>query len=479
MYKVHKLLNANASYLTASGSADTLEDAITTAGGGSSLIPTTVDSFDLLVESGSIRALWDGNDPTASRGMLYPTGSLIKMRGVKPSKFKMIKAEAGNALLTVQVGHVPVNPGGQPIESSSVSNINQNEISVAIDEFPASSVGTDNEDDPDTTSVKAFPYVYDGTSKWKKLRGGISAVVSSIAGFLNTMPYGMYQSSPATLTNGQGAPMPLDSSQNLKVAVQNLAAVTQTGTLAGAGQVVGPFDVTAYKAMAFVGNGTFSLTWIAEHSMDGGTTWEALPMHQESQFSTIWQTGATGATVRQLNCGLITGQVRIRCSAYVSGSMAVNLLLFPNAAVPNTQNVVGLLNGAQAHDAVATSANIPFLMAGVASNQEPTAVSATGDITRLWTDRYGRTLVKQATTIARISTATTTVVVGVQCIAHKIIVPTALTGAVTVYNSNGTGGAVIALLPIGYSGTLDIDAILTAITVVTAGADQVLVTTTQ
>lgn len=217
MYKVHKLLNANASYLTASGSADTLEDAITTAGGGSSLIPTTVDSFDLLVESGSIRALWDGNDPSSSRGMLYPTGSLIKMRGVKPSKFKFTKAEAGNALLTVQVGHVPVNPGGQPIESSSVSNINQNEISVAIDEFPASSVATDAEDDPDTTSIKAFPYVYDNASKWKKLRGGISAIITDITGFLNNVAYGQYNATPLTLADQEWSPEQVASDGSKKV----------------------------------------------------------------------------------------------------------------------------------------------------------------------------------------------------------------------------------------------------------------------
>lgn len=396
------------------------------------------------------------------------TNVLSAPNGFPAYRFKI--TSAGGADMTLKITALPRTQGG-------VTNITG---PVTVDtEFGAAASTDDTSETSAPSLVKVYSYLraWSG-SAWQSIRSGLSTVQSVVTGMLNTLPYGMYQSSPATLTNGQFAPLPLDSSQNLKVAMQNVAAVTQTGTLAGAGQVLGPYDVTAYKAVAFMLSGTFSLTWIAEHSVNG-TDWESLPMHQESQFQTIWQTGAAGATSRQLNTSLMTGYIRFRCSAYVSGSANGVVLLFPNAAVPNTLNITGIINGAQAHDAAAVAANIPSLMAGYASNQEPTPVSATGDVVRSWYDRYGRGIVKRVENFTRITTATTTVVKSVQSELHKIIIPQALTGAVTVYNNSSAAGAILATFAIGDKGVFEFDTAMgVGITVVTAAADQVIVTYT-
>lgn len=394
------------------------------------------------------------------------TDHLSVPNGFTSYRFKV--TGAGGADMTAKFTAIPRSQGGQTTITGPVT----------VDtEFGAAAITDETTETTAPTLVKVYSYLraWNGTA-WQWLRSGVSAVLSAATGLLNGLPYGMYQSSPATLTNGQFAPMPLDSSQNVKVAMQNVAAVTQTGTLSGAGQVLGPYDVTAYKAVAFMLSGTFNLTWAAEHSMDG-TNWEALPMHQESQFQTIWQSGASGATSRQLNAGLTTGQIRFRCSAFTSGSALGTVLLFPNAAVPNTLNITGIMNGNQAHDVAITIANIPTLIGGFASNQEPTPVSATGDAVRAWMDRYGRFVTKRVDNFTRITTAATTVIKSVQSVIAKVIVPQALVGAVTVYNNSAGSGTVLLTLAIGQSGTFEFDVTMgSGITVVTASADQVIVT---
>lgn len=257
--------------------------------------------------------------------------------------------------------------------------------------------------------------------------------------------------------------------------VENTDATLQTGSFTGAGQIVGPFDVTDVHALAFHLSGTFSLTWIAEITVDG-TNWEALPLHQDSQFTTIYQTGSAGTTARLLTGNVTAGQVRFRCSAYVSGTGAVSILLFPGVIIPTTINALTYTQGMVAEDAAAGSTS-PVQIGGVASNAERSAMSADADAVKAWFDRRGRFVMKRIDKLlSRITTAATTVALTGAGVLGKIVVPTALTGAVTVYDNTAASGTVLLTLPIGYAGTIEMDVLVgTGITVVTAGADQVLV----
>jgi len=394
------------------------------------------------------------------------TDHLSVPNGFTAYRFKV--TGAGGANMTVKITALPRLQGGQ----TSITG------PVTVDtEFGAAATVDDTTEVAAPSLVKVYSYLraWSG-SAYQSVRSGVSAVVSAVAGFLNTMPYGMYQSSPATLTNGQFAPMPLDSSQNLKVAMQNTDATVQAGTFTGAGQVIGPFDISAFRHVNFQLSGTFSLTWIAEVSTNG-TDWESLNMHQESQLQTIWQSGSAGTAGRILNANISMGLIRFRCSAYVSGTGVVDVLLFPSAAPTNTQNTIAYAQGYVATDGAA-SGN-PLLNGGRSSNVERTAMSADGDVVENWLDRRGRQVTKRMDKPVRITTATTTVVSNAAGVLSKVQATAALTGAVTIYNNTSAAGTIIQVLPIGFIGTFEPDCIMdTGITIVTAGADQLTVTYT-
>jgi len=205
MYKIYKLLNIDATRPTVSGIATDLESAIDVAGGASSNVPDTVNAFDLTVESGSMRVLYDGNTPTPAKGIVFGAGDYIQMRGVAPSEFSMV-AVSGTCVLGVQLGHVPLTGNGIPQEPSQVFKAaSVGEVSVSIDEFPDASAPTDTDANPDTTSIKSYLMGWGGTT-WARLKQGYSAVLTSIAGFLNIVGYGQYNSTPLALTNLQWAP---------------------------------------------------------------------------------------------------------------------------------------------------------------------------------------------------------------------------------------------------------------------------------
>ena len=63
---------------------------------------------------------------------------------------------------------------------------------------------------PTSARLEAF----DGTT-WDRIRAGLSAVTSTTTGLLNNIPFGKYNSGGITLTDGQIAPLQLDSSGNL------------------------------------------------------------------------------------------------------------------------------------------------------------------------------------------------------------------------------------------------------------------------
>lgn len=267
-----------------------------------------------------------------------------------------------------------------------------------------------------------------------------------------------------------------DASGNLSVTYANADATSQTGSFTGAGQIIGPFDVSQLRHVQFQLYGTFSLTWIAEVSANGND-WESLYMHQESQLSTIWQSGSAGAGSRMLNANISTGFIRFRCSAYMSGTGSVQILLFPSAAPTNTQNTIAYVQGYVATDGAA--GGNPVLNGGRASNVERTAMSADGDVVEHWLDRRGRMITKRMDKVVRITTNTTTVVSNAIGALGKVIVTAALTGAVTIYNNTSPAGTIIQVLPIGFIGTFEADCLMdTGITIVTAAADQLTVTYT-
>lgn len=101
----YKLPNANASVITATSTATTLESLIDTAGSAASSLPSDLDAVDMAVAAGGndILILWDGNTPTTTKGFTVTAGSYISLRGIDLKKLKLI-ADTGTTAVAVQVG---------------------------------------------------------------------------------------------------------------------------------------------------------------------------------------------------------------------------------------------------------------------------------------------------------------------------------------------------------------------------------------
>jgi len=105
---IYSLPNANASVVTVTSTATTLYDLINTAGSTTVEFPTNLDGVDLIVEASSVRVLFDGNVPTASKGVLLGQG-VYKFRGVNLNKCRLIRVGGSNISVGVQIGFASPN----------------------------------------------------------------------------------------------------------------------------------------------------------------------------------------------------------------------------------------------------------------------------------------------------------------------------------------------------------------------------------
>lgn len=103
MYIV-KLPNAAAHKLTVTGTATSLFSLITTAAGQDADLEGRLNAIMLNVEDGDIRVLFDGNNPTATEGLLLARGEKATFTGVPLSKMKLIRAGSADVTISVEVG---------------------------------------------------------------------------------------------------------------------------------------------------------------------------------------------------------------------------------------------------------------------------------------------------------------------------------------------------------------------------------------
>lgn len=82
---------------------------------------------------------------------------------------------------------------------------------------------------PTVGLLQVFPSSFNGTT-WDRIRSAVTAVSSTLTGFLNTLPWALYHSSPATRTNNQGGPLETDATGNLRT-VEQFAPVYEDNTI--------------------------------------------------------------------------------------------------------------------------------------------------------------------------------------------------------------------------------------------------------
>lgn len=125
----------------------------------------------------------------------------------------------------------------------------------------------------------------------------------------------------------------------------------------------------ASRGGGFQLSGTFSATVQFEQSLDGGSTWIAKTVYSATAGAPV--TSATGTGQWKFACGGET-HVRVRCSAYVSGTIVVDA----NFTAGLDQAVVG--GGASGSNPVSVSSSTAYET--VAASQTDQVMGATGAV---------------------------------------------------------------------------------------------------
>lgn len=99
-----KLDNANASVIAVTGTATLLQSLINTASATTHTFPDHLDAVDLVIEDGDVRALWDGNTPTAAKGILMRSGEVWHLRRIDVPSLRLIRTGGANVAVGVAVG---------------------------------------------------------------------------------------------------------------------------------------------------------------------------------------------------------------------------------------------------------------------------------------------------------------------------------------------------------------------------------------
>ncbi len=68
--------------------------------------------------------------------------------------------------------------------------------------------------------------VFDFTEWIKAMKVGITTVTATLTGFLNTLPWGIFHTTPTTRTDGQGGPLETDALGNLRTTPQSFDSGT-------------------------------------------------------------------------------------------------------------------------------------------------------------------------------------------------------------------------------------------------------------
>lgn len=103
------LQNANASTIAVTNTATLLKTLIDTAGSVTHVFPGGLNGIDLFVEDGDVRILFDGNAPTASKGLLLKQGTIHHFRAVDFHQARLIRTGSANVAVSVQIGFVEDN----------------------------------------------------------------------------------------------------------------------------------------------------------------------------------------------------------------------------------------------------------------------------------------------------------------------------------------------------------------------------------
>lgn len=168
----------------------------------------------------------------------------------------------------------------------------------------AAAAGADAESNATTMGSLRSRIMSFGGTTWDRVRSGLTAVTSTLTGYLNVLPFAVFNTAPATRTTGQGGPLEADATGNLRTAEQyafgfnntNITGTATTVVKSGAGVLK---SIIVNKAVA---TGTIS---VFDNTAGSGTL-----------VATITTpTGPTGPYVLPYEYGFTTGMTIVTAVA--------------------------------------------------------------------------------------------------------------------------------------------------------------------
>lgn len=178
----------------------------------------------------------------ATRRILFIVNQLPNFISGTPGGATAAKQDVGNASLA------DIDTNWLPGMQATMSDMDNQLITIAAG-VPAMAVPGDAKATPTVSSQGAYNSVFNGTT-WDRLRSAIVAVTSTLTGFVNSLPWTIYNATPTVRTEAQGGPLQADSSGNLK-GVEQYSAQAEDNTNGVFAEAIKPLAVSTYSWTLF------------------------------------------------------------------------------------------------------------------------------------------------------------------------------------------------------------------------------------
>lgn len=164
-----------------------------------------------------------------------------------------------------------------------------------------------------------------------RLSSVLTAGTLTVTGIISSAP----DTSVVTVGMDPGQPLPAGTNTLGGVNVDTVVDATTQSASASAAGVILTQSAVGFNGGSFRLTGTFSATVLLEGSNDGGTTWDTLYFTQESPTATAVNS-TTAAGLFKFGC--LMAQVRLRVSAYTSGTVT-GVIAMKRGAAPVVQSL--------------------------------------------------------------------------------------------------------------------------------------------
>lgn len=164
------------------------------------------------------------------------------------------KAHSLSVTIATDQGAIPVEITGADVQvdidsSNLATHDDALEISGKLGSTAAAAAADAEATATTMGTLRARLMAWNGAA-WDRVRSGLTAITSTFTGFLNSIPFAIFNTTPTVRTTGQGGPLEADANGNLRIAEQAPPAYENVSD-ASASVHDKPAASAAYNAIAY------------------------------------------------------------------------------------------------------------------------------------------------------------------------------------------------------------------------------------